>query len=352
MTGKVRNHDVLRRGMASQKYKAELVMDVVTKDENNGVSTPTQPTQAQHAIQHMHAHPQAPHGGITSGHMAGYQHGAPAVPQQNTVYCNYCSVQLSYPTGSMYIQCPKCRNVMNPVAPQQTNCIGCTTPLAHPPTSLYIQCPKCLTIMNAREGGSRAGSIDTYYEQAPSQNAPPKKKKRDPAAPKAASNAYMIFSKEMRPKLKAENPDLSFGKIGARLGEIWRSLSVEEKKPYEDFAAGDRDRYKEEMDSYHKGTFVDPRTKAKSKTDESTTSPVPESSDKQPEAVKVTTLVTEEAETPVVSNEKPVVIPVVDMKVEDVKSEADAISDPTVSTPDAVAEEVKPTLTQELTQTE
>uniref|UniRef100_A0A6V3KBS6 HMG box domain-containing protein n=2 Tax=Lotharella globosa TaxID=91324 RepID=A0A6V3KBS6_9EUKA len=77
-----------------------------------------------------------------------------------------------------------------------------------------------------------------------------KKKSRDPNAPKRASNAYMIFCKSRRPRLKAEFPDLPFGKIGAKLGEIWRDLRPDEKRPFEMQAAMDRQRYKKEMQEY------------------------------------------------------------------------------------------------------
>ena len=45
-------------------------------------------------------------------------------------------------------------------------------------------------------------------------------------------NGFMLFSKEMRPKVKAEDPDLTFGGIGKRLGELWRGLSDGEKAKY------------------------------------------------------------------------------------------------------------------------
>ena len=76
------------------------------------------------------------------------------------------------------------------------------------------------------------------------------KKKRDPLAPKRAANAYMLFCKEQRPLLKIREPDLHFSVIGQRLGDMWRTLPVEEKKPYEDAAADDRDRYKTAMHQY------------------------------------------------------------------------------------------------------
>ena len=59
-----------------------------------------------------------------------------------------------------------------------------------------------------------------------------------------------IFCKERRAQLKQDRPDLPFGQLGKRLGEMWRSMSNEEKKHYEDRATGDRDRYKGEMSSY------------------------------------------------------------------------------------------------------
>jgi LSD1 subclass zinc finger protein len=149
---------------------------------------------------------------------------------------------------------------MNPQVPQQTNCINCKTLLAHPATSQLIQCPKCFTVMNVRDSSAAVNIPQqpqpllqqqhrhTYIQQQDLQKNKPKKKK-DPQAPKAASNAYMIFCKEMRPQLKKEN-ELTFGKIGAKLGEMWRNLSNDEKRPYEDKATEDRERYRKEMIAY------------------------------------------------------------------------------------------------------
>ena len=43
------------------------------------------------------------------------------------------------------------------------------------------------------------------------------KAKKDKNAPKRGSTSFIIFSNEMRPKLKAENPDMSFGDMGRKL---------------------------------------------------------------------------------------------------------------------------------------
>ena len=57
------------------------------------------------------------------------------------------------------------------------------------------------------------------------------KAKGSPKAKKPLSG-YMLFAKEMRPKLKEESPDLSFGEVGKELGARWRALSDNEKAKY------------------------------------------------------------------------------------------------------------------------
>ena len=42
----------------------------------------------------------------------------------------------------------------------------------------------------------------------------------------------MLFSKENRPKVKEDNPDITFGQVGKKLGEMWRALSEEEREEY------------------------------------------------------------------------------------------------------------------------
>ena len=42
----------------------------------------------------------------------------------------------------------------------------------------------------------------------------------------------MKFSQEHRAKVKADNPGITFGQIGKKLGEMWRALSDKEKEAY------------------------------------------------------------------------------------------------------------------------
>jgi hypothetical protein len=78
------------------------------------------------------------------------------------------------------------------------------------------------------------------------------KKSKDPNKPKRALSAYMFFANEYRETVKEENPGLSFGEIGKKLGETWKAMSDESKKPYNDKAAQDKERYTREMKNYKK----------------------------------------------------------------------------------------------------
>ena len=215
--------------------------------------------------------------------------------QQLQCYCPTCNTLLSFPSGATFVQCPQCQTTMNtqPSAPPQMappppppapapqqqsqqqqplNFLHCPNPtchclLSHPPSSITIQCPRCMHIIDVSH---KAATITAAPDQQPASNSsgvlgghtasaaqkqpPPevvvRKKRKDPNAPKRASNAYMIFCKERRAQLKLDRPDLPFGQLGKRLGEMWRSMSAEEKRLYEDRATGDRDRYKGEMNSY------------------------------------------------------------------------------------------------------
>jgi len=78
----------------------------------------------------------------------------------------------------------------------------------------------------------------------------PRKTKKDKNAPKRALSAYMFFSQDWRERVKAENPDASFGEIGKLLGTKWKELDEEEKKPYVEQAEQDKERAEREKKAY------------------------------------------------------------------------------------------------------
>ncbi|PVV01307.1 hypothetical protein BB560_004277 [Smittium megazygosporum] len=73
------------------------------------------------------------------------------------------------------------------------------------------------------------------------------RKKKDQNAPKRGLSAYMFFSQEYREKVKLQNPDATFGKI---LGEMWKEMTDDQKKPYKAKAEKDKQRYEAEKASY------------------------------------------------------------------------------------------------------
>ncbi|KAI0317150.1 high mobility group box domain-containing protein [Amylostereum chailletii] len=83
-------------------------------------------------------------------------------------------------------------------------------------------------------------------EKAPRTKRPAK----DPKAPKRALSAYMFFSQDWRERIRAENPDASFGEVGKLLGAKWKELDDTEKKPYHDKATRDKARAEADKAEY------------------------------------------------------------------------------------------------------
>eukprot|EP01050_Picozoa_sp_SAG11_P025665 SAG11_NODE_5870_length_1444_cov_1.449814_1_plen_163_part_00 len=81
------------------------------------------------------------------------------------------------------------------------------------------------------------------YEAPSDDDEPKKRKKKDPNAPKRAMTAFMFYSIERRPQLKEEHPDWAFGEFGKQIGMEWREMSDDDKEPYTDQAAADKERY-------------------------------------------------------------------------------------------------------------
>mmetsp|Transcript_53254 Transcript_53254/g.159444 ORF Transcript_53254/g.159444 Transcript_53254/m.159444 type:complete len:425 (+) Transcript_53254:138-1412(+) len=76
---------------------------------------------------------------------------------------------------------------------------------------------------------------------------PSKRKKKDPSAPKRPMSAFLFFSQGKRQELKEQNPDLKNTEISTRLGEMWKQLSDEDRQPFIDTEAREREKYKKEM---------------------------------------------------------------------------------------------------------
>lgn len=77
----------------------------------------------------------------------------------------------------------------------------------------------------------------------------------------------MFFANDQREKVREDNPGITFGKhpvhatgasatnmstgqVGKMLGEKWKNLSDEDRRPYDEKAAADKKRYEEEKATY------------------------------------------------------------------------------------------------------
>jgi high mobility group protein B2 len=77
-----------------------------------------------------------------------------------------------------------------------------------------------------------------------------KKKKKDPDAPKRNMSAYFLYSVHIRPTIKEENPEASFGSIAKLISAKFKSLPEKERKKWDVKAEEDKARYQGEMQRY------------------------------------------------------------------------------------------------------
>ena len=77
-----------------------------------------------------------------------------------------------------------------------------------------------------------------------------KKKTKDPNAPKRNMSAYFLYSVAIRPSVKDENPDATFGEIAKIISQKFKDLPDKERKKWDAKAAEDKERYDREMSAY------------------------------------------------------------------------------------------------------
>jgi hypothetical protein len=101
-----------------------------------------------------------------------------------------------------------------------------------------------------------AREMDAYEPPEHEDGGSPKKRaKKDPNAPKGATSAYIFFSNAKRQEVRNDHPEIAgeVTQIAKKLGEMWKSLSDEDKAPYVQMAEKDKARYAEEKASYESG---------------------------------------------------------------------------------------------------
>jgi hypothetical protein len=79
-----------------------------------------------------------------------------------------------------------------------------------------------------------------------------KRRKKDPMAPKAPLNGYLVYFNEERVNMRQKHPNMSFGELTKIIAIQWKELKQEDKQKYTDEAEADKERYIKEMESYKK----------------------------------------------------------------------------------------------------
>jgi len=83
-----------------------------------------------------------------------------------------------------------------------------------------------------------------------------RKKKKDPNAPKRNMSAFFIYSNDVRPAVRAENPGIKFGDVARLISSKFKALSTDERAKYDELAVADKERYQAQMAQYKEtGTF-------------------------------------------------------------------------------------------------
>ncbi|CAG9463875.1 unnamed protein product [Pedinophyceae sp. YPF-701] len=99
---------------------------------------------------------------------------------------------------------------------------------------------------DAHNGAEEGGAEPAEAAQAGKKRT----KRKDPNAPKRARSAYVIFSAERRPSVKQAHPDWKLPEVSRELARLWKECAGDDRKPYEEQAAKDRERYEAEMKAY------------------------------------------------------------------------------------------------------
>eukprot|EP00243_Klebsormidium_subtile_P001164 TRINITY_DN12017_c0_g1_i1.p1 TRINITY_DN12017_c0_g1~~TRINITY_DN12017_c0_g1_i1.p1 ORF type:complete len:247 (+),score=63.79 TRINITY_DN12017_c0_g1_i1:375-1115(+) len=115
---------------------------------------------------------------------------------------------------------------------------------APPPDPSYpLIPPPVMTTRLALEGGQ-------LVMKHPPKKSAEEKAKRDRNAPKLARTCYNFFFSEARVRDLEINPERDEHERSAAIGEQWKKMTAEERKPFQEMALKDKGRYTAELAQY------------------------------------------------------------------------------------------------------
>ena len=92
----------------------------------------------------------------------------------------------------------------------------------------------------------------SFDELLPSSNSNQKRRKKDPSAPKAPLNGYLVYFNRERTEMHQKNPHIGFGELTKIIANKWKEMPTEEKQRFINEADVDKERYVKEMADYKK----------------------------------------------------------------------------------------------------
>ncbi|OIV91215.1 hypothetical protein TanjilG_30437 [Lupinus angustifolius] len=117
--------------------------------------------------------------------------------------------------------------------------------LYHPPENSTFSAPHPIVLINNDNVSSPSG-VRRRQRRKKSEI-----KRKDPAHPKPNRSGYNFFFGEQRARLKSLN-QVKDKDISRVIGDLWNKLNEPERAVYQERAAKDKERYKTEMEDYHK----------------------------------------------------------------------------------------------------
>ena len=106
-----------------------------------------------------------------------------------------------------------------------------------------------ITVNSHLNNGSLNNSINDSTNNTPPSSTQ-KRRKKDPHAPKAPLNGYLVYFNEERAEMRSKNPQMSFGELTKIIASKWKDLPVDDKQRYINEADVDKERYNKEMVDY------------------------------------------------------------------------------------------------------
>jgi hypothetical protein len=92
--------------------------------------------------------------------------------------------------------------------------------------------------------------LDSSPTSSPIQHTANKRRKKDPKAPKAPLNGYLVYFNEERASIRQAHANIGFGELTKIIAIKWKELQPSEKQKFNAEAEMDKERYVKEMEEY------------------------------------------------------------------------------------------------------